>query len=290
VELLPDGAPCGGPDPARCGPCAAAWAPVPGRRARALLAAAGAAARWVDPDRLHRLYRRAPAGLRLSVHRGRSDASGPAGVEARAAAFRGFAAGAVLTAPSAYLARRASAQGLGAVHVVPHGCDLDPLPRVGGGPLLFLGSIAHHKGPDRVVRAWRQAFPSKGPPLALHGPILAPELALGHPLGGPLDRAGVRAALAGARALVMGSRWAENAPLVILEARAAGCPVVAPASGGIPELVEHGVDGLLFRPDDPSDLVRALRAIVAQPLTPRPPRRLSDQVDDYVALYDAAAA
>jgi glycosyltransferase involved in cell wall biosynthesis len=88
----------------------------------------------------------------------------------------------------------------------------------------------------------------------------------------------------------MGSRWPENAPLVLLEARAAGCPVVAPAIGGIPELVEDGVDGWLYRPGDAADLARALRAAATQAPRPRPPRTLATQVDDTLAVYAAVGA
>ena len=37
-----------------------------------------------------------------------------------------------------------------------------------------------------------------------------------------------------------------SVPLVILEARAAGCPVIAPRIGGIPEIITDGVDGFLY--------------------------------------------
>lgn len=45
--------------------------------------------------------------------------------------------------------------------------------------------------------------------------------------------------------LVLTSRF-ENCPMVILEARRRGIPCVAPRVGGIPEIVTHGVDGMLY--------------------------------------------
>jgi glycosyltransferase involved in cell wall biosynthesis len=282
---------CPGPEPARCAPCARAWAPVPGRAARALVRGAGRLSPVVDPDRLHRLYRRLPARLRARVHRDRAPLEGPSAAARRNAGLRTFYANlSARIAPSRFLAAQAEAAGLGRVQVVPHGVPAAALPRTGGGPLLFLGSVAPHKGPDLVLAAWRAAFPTGDPGLRICGPVLDPELIRDHPLEGPLDRAGVAAALADARALVMGSRWPENAPLVLLEARAAGCPVVAPAIGGIPELVEDGVDGWLYRPGDAADLARALRAAATQAPRPRPPRTLATQVDDTLAVYAAVGA
>ena len=54
--------------------------------------------------------------------------------------------------------------------------------------------------------------------------------------------------------LVVPSIWPENSPLVIHEAFLAGVPVVASRIGGIPELVQDGVNGLLFEPGDADDL------------------------------------
>lgn len=289
--IQPDRNPCPGPAPERCAPCASGWRPVPGRAASTLLGAAGVLAPMLDPDRLHRLYQRVPARLRARVHRDRAEVDPPAAADRRNAAMRSFYANlAGRIAPSRYLATAAEGAGLGEVEVVRHGTGERSHPRTGGGPLLFLGSIAWHKGPDLVVEAWREAFPGGEPGLELHGPLLEPALVRDHPVGGVLGREQVAAALAGATALVMGSRWPENAPLVLLEARAAGCPVVAPAIGGVPELVENGVDGLLYRPGDAVDLARALREVVHGRFDPRPPRTLAAQVDETLAAYARAGA
>lgn len=284
---LPDGARCPGPTPARCAPCAAAWAPRPGRRGRALLRAAGWMGRVVPVDRLHRAYQRLPDTLRAPLRRGegRPEAAKDAGHrnDVMMAVLRQFGA---RIAPSAHLAAEAEAHGSGPVRVIPHGVELPagPAPAQRRG-LIFLGSLSKHKGPDLVVEAWARAFPAGDPPLRLHGPAgdlrLPPGL-----VGPPLDRAGVAAALRGAQALVLGSRWEENAPLVVLEARAAGCPVVAPRAGGVPELVEEGVDGLLYAPGDVEALAAALRAVLrAPPGPPRPPPRPEAQAAAVRAVY-----
>ncbi len=59
--------------------------------------------------------------------------------------------------------------------------------------------------------------------------------------------------------VVVPSIWWENAPLVILEAFAAGRPVICSDVGGMAELVEDGVNGLHFRMGDDADLARVMR-------------------------------
>ena len=72
-------------------------------------------------------------------------------------------------------------------------------------------------------------------------------------------------ALAAADVLVVPSRWYENSPNAILEAYAAGLPVVATDLGGMAELVEHDKSGLLFRYNDASSLRQQLARLVDDP-------------------------
>lgn len=54
----------------------------------------------------------------------------------------------------------------------------------------------------------------------------------------------------------------DNCPMVILEAMAAGVPVAAAAVGGIPDLIEPGVTGLLFDPCDKGTIHQAVEALL----------------------------
>ena len=57
----------------------------------------------------------------------------------------------------------------------------------------------------------------------------------------------------------------EGAPTVIVEAMAAGLPVVATAVGGIPEIVADGVTGILVPVHDPASLAKAINDLAANP-------------------------
>lgn len=71
-------------------------------------------------------------------------------------------------------------------------------------------------------------------------------------------------AFASADALVFPSRT-ETLGLVLLEAMAAGCPVIAARAGGIPDIVTHGLNGLLFDPDDPGEPLASTRRLLGDP-------------------------
>jgi glycosyltransferase involved in cell wall biosynthesis len=57
----------------------------------------------------------------------------------------------------------------------------------------------------------------------------------------------------------------ENAPYTILEAMAAKLPVIGANTGGIPELIHHEENGLLFNPESPEELLDSIRTVIAHP-------------------------
>ena len=57
----------------------------------------------------------------------------------------------------------------------------------------------------------------------------------------------------------------ETFGLVILEAQALGVPVVATGAGGVPEIIDDGVDGLLVTPENPDALAEAIESLYRQP-------------------------
>ena len=65
-------------------------------------------------------------------------------------------------------------------------------------------------------------------------------------------------------AVLVLSSWMENAPLAVLEAMAAGVPVVATRVGGVPELVPEGA-GQLVAPGDPAALAAAIARLLDDP-------------------------
>jgi len=310
-SLLRDGRePCAGPPPATSSApghapqgyatedyatlanCAACYAGMATGAAaeHALGRLAGAASPLVPTRALHRAWRRLPPSVRgLSAVGRPRQASSDEVAKWRAAVSGAWRRLDERVAPSRWYAALAERHGLGETAHLPHGVDPGP-PRVGGGPLIFLGSLVPHKGAHLVVAAHaaaRAAAPDT-PPLRLVGPATDPVYAASLPaelLDGPAPPAEVPALLARASALVIGSTWPENAPLVVLEARASGCPVIAPAIGGLPELIEDGVDGALYTPGDAASMASAIRRVLANPPPVRAPPSFTGHLDALEARY-----
>ena len=81
---------------------------------------------------------------------------------------------------------------------------------------------------------------------------------------GPLDRAALQNEMALACVGVLPS-FEDNCPMVVLEAAASSLPFAASRVGGVPDLIEDNVTGLLFEPSSPDEI----RAVIARMLQDR---------------------
>lgn len=124
-------------------------------------------------------------------------------------------------------------------------------PRAGaGGPLLFVGRVAPEKGLATILRVLPPALEILVVGDGSERARLEREAGAGVTFVGQVDASEVPGLLRRARALVVPSLWYEGQPRVIVEAFAAGVPVLASRIGGLPELVEEGVNGHLVEPGD----------------------------------------
>jgi glycosyltransferase involved in cell wall biosynthesis len=131
--------------------------------------------------------------------------------------------------------------------------------------LLYAGRLSPEKGLESL--AWMlDALPGVRLALVGDGPDRArlQRVFAGLPVVFPgfLRGAELAAAFASADVFVMPSRT-ETLGFVVLEAMSSGCPVVAARAGGIPDLVQHGEDGILYDPDHPEQATEAVRELLA---------------------------
>jgi glycosyltransferase involved in cell wall biosynthesis len=84
---------------------------------------------------------------------------------------------------------------------------------------------------------------------------------------------------------VVPSVWAEPFGIVVIEAMAAGRPVIASRSGGIAEIIEDGVSGVLVEPADAEALAAALRRLIDDPAERR---RLGAAAQQRAQRYSSA--
>jgi glycosyltransferase involved in cell wall biosynthesis len=169
------------------------------------------------------------------------------------------------------------------VRLCRHGVDLDRFsaerrdPQLGR--ILSIGRLVEKKGFDVLVRGCGE-LRRRGIDFELRivgtGPLRDALLALAKEEGiaervqlpGSMSQAEVAAELAAAEVfaltpMVMPDGDRDGIPNVVLEAMAAGVPVVASAVSGIPEVIEDGVTGRLVAPRRPSLLADALTEVLA---------------------------
>jgi glycosyltransferase involved in cell wall biosynthesis len=168
------------------------------------------------------------------------------------------------------------------IAIVPYGVEVGKLQRdavhgeevratwgIPAGALVMglMGRLTDVKGHDILLRALAAMRKDARPYTVFAGPEepawgahlrqLAAELDVADKILFLGARSDVGAVMQACDLIVAPSRM-EACPLVLLEAMVLGRPCVAATVGGIPDVVEHGITGLLVPPDDPQTLAATL--------------------------------
>ena len=214
-----------------------------------------------------------------------------------------------VVAPSRFLAGMFARNGFPAeqMAVVPYGLEPDrirPSPSVRPRQPLrvaFCGVLSPWKAPHLLVEAVHGS--SLDVRLTIHGrteegtfqPYIDRMLAeaagderIHFP--GAYDSSAAAEVFAAMDLLVVPSTWYENTPFVVLEAFAAGVPVLASDLGGLREIVVEGRNGALFRAGDAGSLRAKLTSIVGDAAwfdrnRPSPPSSISDTYAEFAKRY-----
>lgn len=175
--------------------------------------------------------------------------------------------------------------------------------------IVYVGRVEPAKGIHLLTRALRSA-----PDAAIELHIYGVTQGDAHPkyrrdlrddvardarvrLHDPVDADAVVETIARYHVLAAPSQQFETGPLVVLEAFAAGLPVIGSRLGGIAELVQHEVNGMLVEPGSITEWADAFRRLAADSAlydrlcaNVQAPRSIEAVADDMQVIYRRAAA
>jgi glycosyltransferase involved in cell wall biosynthesis len=166
--------------------------------------------------------------------------------------------------------------------------DAEPAVDSEGPALLFMGHLESYKGPDTLLAAaallrqrgvaFRLIFCGDG---SQHGELLSKsqefEIADAVQWRGWVHGQAKQQVFREADLFVLPSRDREGVPNVLLEAMAAGLPLVTTAVSGIPSIVADGVNAVVIPPADAPALASAIEQILADPHRRRAMSRINRQ-------------
>lgn len=135
----------------------------------------------------------------------------------------------------------------------------------------YIGTIQRHKGVHILVEAFNKVNHPQAELRIFGDPLVALNYyaevqAIAHnpriQFLGEFDNSEIGRILSEIDVLVVPSIWPENSPLTIHEAKLAKVPVVASNLGGMSDLVEDGITGLLFKPGNADELLDKLNLLI----------------------------
>jgi glycosyltransferase involved in cell wall biosynthesis len=141
---------------------------------------------------------------------------------------------------------------------------------------LFVGRLQPYKGTHLLLQAFNNLLAPKEATLTIYGAADGHEayfdqlkrMMAGHErvsFGGQIPPDQLGDAFAQADYLVLPSLWHENSPLILLDALQSKTPVIASDIGGVTDLIQDGVNGLLFPMGDADGLQQVMQRAIDQP-------------------------
>lgn len=177
----------------------------------------------------------------------------------------------LIITPSAFYKKKIEDSGIAKCPVVhmtnflPEGTEYS-MNEKPGEYFLYFGRISREKGILTLVRAYAEAKVKKPLYIVGTGPIeeqvrqLIEELHISDRVNMLGFKSGneLKEIVANSLCVCLPSEWYENGPYSIMEAQAAGKPVLVSNNGGLPELVENDVTGYVIKAKDVADLQNKL--------------------------------
>jgi glycosyltransferase involved in cell wall biosynthesis len=186
----------------------------------------------------------------------------------------------VIIAPSRFLREKFIRYGIAKNRIfhLDYGIDYRPLINFSKEPsnkfrFGFVGNVSEHKGIKVLTRAFNK-IKRDNASLSIFGPYdqsylskLRRELKTDSRITfyGPFDNRKISSVFSKIDVLVYPSIWYENQPISILEALLAKIPIITSNMGGMAELVQDGVTGLLFEAGNPDDLCQKMVSLIDNP-------------------------
>ena len=157
--------------------------------------------------------------------------------------------------------------------VKPNYHEPDPGMRLSSdGSALYVGRLSPEKGVRTMLHAWQKLELPPRLRILGDGPLqeevkafIATHPECGIEFLGRRTHDEVIESIKSAAMLILPSEWYEAFPHVILEAFACGVPIVASRIGTLPDVVQDGINGVLFTPGDASDLAAKVQWVSTHP-------------------------
>lgn len=132
---------------------------------------------------------------------------------------------------------------------------------------LYLGRIDKLKGIDLILKAWKNIkeeqlyVVGKGPFQKEAEKYILENNIKNVKLLGFKNKSEVKKIISNSKALIMASQWYEGFPMTVVESFSLGVPVISGDIGNMSEIIQHEINGLLYKYDNYEELIKQIQRI-----------------------------